>query len=477
MRKHLKALLAICLVLSLACQIQPSTAVVYNDSFNVSGYTMSEDYYKAAYGSNLADRKEILATRGSETKTSADVRISNVEVKDKAIYLSLNMGTGGKNIMIGGKLYKSAMTQHGVNSIVVDAKCTDTSYDILLFEIWNDSTTDHQIMYNTAVKNVPHVKLYLQNTNGDISAFEFPLPASLSYLEASDYEKADSAIDLLWPMKVVDVTITEVPTNDAILEELGLLDSSRTVDTWTTWTDSRTYFLTFTNLNQEYTSISLPYVDYRYSNVTSSGGRWIASFEVAEHTSTTNAYGDSLSFHGDNAFRYRNLKLAFACGDNTTFVQTYREGRIIDSTIGIVNRAKEIGANILIDVLQTVADSVGVGTEYYVLVTLLQSMASINQTVILGDEDTDIMNSLTVAVGDQLASKYYISECTDQDSGANVGDYFTYHAFLQHENAGGNTNTMGMLQIEFDVCVENQDVDGYPKHRSRRIQFDYATNS
>lgn len=473
MRKQLNVLLAICLVLSLACQIKPSAAVAYDDSFNVSGYTMSEDYYKATYGSKTADGTEI---KSGETKTAADVRISDIEVKDNAISLSLNMGTGGKNMVIGGKLYKSAMNQHGVNSIVVDAKCTDSSYGILLFEIWNDSAADHQILYNTTVRNVPHVKLYLQNSNDDISAFEFPLPAALNELEASNYEKADSSIDLLWPMKVVDVTVTEAPTDDYILELLGLNDPSREVSTWTTWQNSRTYFLTFTNMGTEFTSVSLPYVDYRYTNVTSVGGTWIASFEVAEHTSTTNAYGDYLSFYGDNAFSYRNVRLAFACGDNTTVISTFQQGRMVDSLFWLGPTWIEDGARIAVGILELAADACNIDSSYFSLLTLLASIEPFDQTVTLGSNNVTLMNSLTVTAGVQLDERYYISECTNQNGEENIGDYLTYHANVLYENAGGNTNTVGVLNIEFDVCVENQDVDGYPKPRSTNIAFYYSSS-
>lgn len=435
---------------------------------------MSEDYYKAAYGSKLADRKEILETRGGETKTSADVRISNVEVKDNAIYLSLSMGTGGKNIMIGGKLYKSAMTQHGVNSIVVDAKCTDTSYDILLFEIWNDSAVDHQVMYNTAVKNVPHVKLYLQNTNGNISAFEFPLPAVLNDLDASDYEKADKSIDLLWPLKVVDSTVTEVPTNNEILEELGLNDRSRQVNTWMLWTDSRTYINTFYIYETQYTSVSLPCVEYRYTNVTPQDSTWVAAFKIAEHlTISTPGYPDEIC-HGNNVFEYRNVSITIGCGDNTTFLRTYQEGKMRDSTkfgdAAIVQTGVEIG----IYALKKVVSTHPIGSTAWDIVEIIRSVEPVSDEVILGESSISLAGTNTIVVGEQLESEYYLERCADQNGTVNVGDYFTFQAVLQYENAGGNTSTVGVISVEYDVISDH---DMSERHRSTNITMNYTASA
>lgn len=474
MRKHLKALLAICLVLSLVCQIQPSTAVAYDDSFNVSGYTMSEDYFKSVYGSNPADKEENLETKNSETKASADVRISNVEVKDNVISLYLNMGTGVKNIMLGGEMYASARTQNGVNCIVVDAKCSNTAYDVLLFEIWNDSDTDKQILYNTALKNTPHVKLYLQDSAGAISMFEFRLPASLNDLNASDYEKADKAIDLLWPLKVVDSTVTEVPTNDAILEELGLNDLSREVNTTMLWTDSRTYINTFYIYETQYTSISLPCVKYKYVNVTPQDSTWMASFTVSEHlTISTPNYPNEI-YYGDNVFEYRNVKLVFGCGDNSTFIRTFQDGRVIDTTKAADSQLVETAGKILIKAIKRAVTQHPTGVYAWDIIETIADIEPVDAEVTLGERSISLTNGKTIIVGEQLEEKYCFAECTDQDGEANVGDYFIFQGVLQYENAGGNSSTIGVLSVEYDVISK---ADTSQRHRSANITFNYAASA
>ena len=471
MRKYLKALLVICLVLSFVCQIKPSAAVSYDDSFNVSGYTMSEDYFKAAYGSNPADRKEILATRDGETKASANVRISNIEVKDNVISLSLNMGTGGKNIMIGGEMYASARTQYGVNNIVVHAKCSDVDYDILLFEIWNDTDTDRQILYNTALNGTPHMKLYLQEASGKIHIFELNLPQELRGLNASSYTKADSSIDLLWPLKVVDATVTEIPTSNAILEELNLNDPLRDPNTWLTWLNSRVYTHTFYISDEQYTSTSLPYVDYRYTNVTAQDSTWSAVFKVAEHLRVTGPGGFDESYFGNNAIQYRNVSLAFGCGDNTTIMRTFQEGRVTDMT---TNSLKTEGNVIFINALKHVVSQYPVAVGYFDIVDHLSAMLSSSKSVQLGSIGVNLSTEKVIAAGEKLQDRYRIMACTDQNGTSGVGEYFAIQTVSQYENAGGNTNTIGVLKVDFEVHMNQE---GYPKSRSAKIEFNYTVSA
>ena len=469
MRKQLKVLLVVCLVLSLVSQIKPFAAVSYDDSFNVSGYTMSEDYFKAAYGSNPADRKEILATKGGETKTATDARISNIEIKNSVISLSISMGTVGKDVSISGEMYASARTQYGVNSIVVDAECSDTDYTVLLFEIWNDNDVDNQVLYNTSVKNTPHVKVYLQSTNSEISMYEFALPASLNDLDASNYEKANKTIDLLWPLKVIESTVTEVSTDEAILREMGLNTLSREANTWSTWINSRTYVNTFYIGEYTYTSYSLPYVDYRYTNVISQDTTWVASFKVSEHLNVSSPYEDDQKYHGNNAYDYTNVRLVFGCGDNSTFVRTYQEGRMREN-----ESLLDWLDGITVFALQKVVSSHPVGATALDVIEFINTVTSTSRVVTLGTENTQMLNSKTVAVGEELGEDYWFEACTNQNGVSNVGHYFTFQAEIQYENAGGNTNTVGVLAIEFDVVEHNE---GYWKTRSDEIEFAYTAST
>ena len=96
MKKPVRILVAMLLFFSLIITpVSPVTATD-NDSFNVSGYTMSESYFKAAYGSDPAQRDENLTRLGGETKTSRRVRISDVDVQSGIISLAINMGTTEK---------------------------------------------------------------------------------------------------------------------------------------------------------------------------------------------------------------------------------------------------------------------------------------------------------------------------------------------------------------------------------------------
>ena len=44
------------------------------------------------------------------------------------------------------------------------------------------------------------------------------------------------------------------------------------------------------------------------------------------------------------------------------------------------------------------------------------------------------------------------------------------------KGGGGSTNTMGLLEIGFDVCAEGTEADGYPRSRSAKVELDYTAN-
>lgn len=101
-------------------------------------------------------------------------------------------------------------------------------------------------------------------------------------------------------------------------------------------------------------------------------------------------------------------------------------------------------------------------------------MTPVSHTVLLDGEGFSLSNTLTVAVGEKLEERYYLMECTDQSGETNVGDYFTFQAVLQYENAGGNTSTVGVISVEYDVIL---DQDMSQRHRSANITLNYTASA
>lgn len=470
MKKPVRILVAMLLFFSLIITpVSPVTATD-NDSFNVSGYTMSESYFKAAYGSDPAQRDENLTRLGGETKTSRRVRISDVDVQSGIISLAINMGTTEKNILITGRLCASAKTQNGVNCIVVEAKCSSSAYDVLFFEIWNDDDIDHQLLYAKAIANEPHVKIYLQNISGDISIFEFSLPTALSNLNATDYDKAHKYIDLLWGLKVMDAKVSEVDATEENIRMLGLTSITREAGAWETWVNNRVYVNTFYIYETRYTSTSLPSVVYRYNNATSDEATWVASFKLSECLTVTDPYSERETYYGNNAFDYRDIKLVFGCGDNTTFIRSYQEGRMRDS-----GNIWGYLQNVTVYFLTKTVSLHPVGAVAVEIIEMIETLTpSAAQQVTLGSPNVQLYNGHTIISGQNLAERYWLEACTDQGNQANVGDYYTFQTIVQYENAGGSENTIGVLTFKFDVYEGGEE---YKMDRSDEIVFSYVASA
>ena len=65
----------------------------------------------------------------------------------------------------------------------------------------------------------------------------------------------------------------------------------------------------------------------------------------------------------------------------------------------------------------------------------------------------------------------YLEEATNYNSQTEIGHYFEFQAIINYENSGGNTSTVGVLKVEFDV---NDASDYSTTPRSKDIQFSYT---
>ena len=330
----------------------------------------------------------------------------------------------------------------GINSVIVEVNDDINGYEILLFEIFNDNDNNN-LLLNQELEGKPHIKVYLKNGN-DIYLFESAMPEAFANLNASDYGEAKKFNDALWAAPLVDHEVEEIPTDDAVLEELGLNTiATRGLDSWSTWINPTTYKDSFYIGSDYVQCTSVPYITYIHSNVNSQDSTWAASFKVSEHIRTGN-----LTYYGNNVFEYRNLKMAFASGDKTTILRTYQEGRVYDFDNGGLKKA---GQQITVNLLKKAVSSIPGGSTISSVISAINSMSSSTGNVILGSTGVSLSGQQITAVGERL-NKYAIEECTDYDGGINIGHYFTYQAVLKHvSGSSGNNNTVGALVVEFDT--------------------------
>ena len=374
------------------------------------------------------------------------------------------MGDGNEiNLPIEGHLRSSYKQDRGINSIIIEIPKSINGYKILLFEICNDNVESNMLIEENLSKQ-KHIKIYFQDSDSQIYLFEEEMPYIFNNLKAEDYSKANKIYDALWASELVNHEIKNLETNEEILSELGLNNKARDVDTISTWINPTTYYDAF-YVGSDYVQCwSLPYVKYKYTNVGSGDYTWFASFKISEHMSVA-----GYTYYGNNVFEYRDVGIKFACGDKTTFIRSFQEGRMKDYT-AIVDELKEAGSEVAVSVLKKTVTSLPGGAAFASVLNVLNSMSFENKQVNLGNEWIDLESDLTTAVGEKL-SHYVLDECTDHSNATENGDYFTIHTVAQYEAATGNTNTVGALVVEFDKIRAGEYT---PTHITQEFQLNYT---
>ena len=475
-KKLLSLLLSVVLMGSVgvnAFAAEDEASVSYEDEIEISGVHMSADDFKVNFSGDPSERKSTsVRTKSSSSNMASDINIADIEISGQDIELTAELYLNGTSVIlpIEGQLCAGFKAKHGVNSTIIVVPEPVNGYEILLFELYNDTEEGNLLlssMTNENVSSCSHMKLYMQDEDGTVYLFETDMPDCFRELEADDYPAAPKEKDALWALKLADVEIKELETNDEILNELGLNSiQPMGLNTWTTWLNPTTYYSEFYIGSDHCQCWSLPYVEYRHANVTSSDSTWAASFKVAEHTKI-----GSYTEHGNNVFEYRNLKMAFACGDKTTFIRTFQEGRVYDDSV-IGGGLKGAGKKIAVSLLSKAVSALPYGSTLSSVLGYINSAASTNREVTLGSTGMTLSNRKTVAVGEKLDDKFKFEACTDYDGQTNNGHYFTYQAVLQHEAVSGNTNTVGALVVEFDVFSYE---DYSTNHVKKEFQLNYKS--
>ena len=184
----------------------------------------------------------------------------------------------------------------------------------------------------------------------------------------------------------------------------------------------------------------------------------------------TDPYSERVTYYGNNAFDYRDIKLVFGCGDNTTFIRSYQEGRMRDS-----GNIWGYLQNVTVYFLTKTVSLHPVGAVAVEIIEMIETLTpSAAQQVTLGSPNVQLYNGHTIISGQNLAERYWLEACTDQGNQANVGDYYTFQTIVQYENAGGSENTIGVLTFKFDVYEGGEE---YKMDRSDEIVFSYVASA
>ena len=464
MKKITSIILCTVMILTMTCintPVNASQANVTLADFNMFGISLSADSFKETFSGNPHTRD---VTVRESLPFSANLSLENISINQRNIRVDAQLNTTGGtvSIPIRGLLSAGFRTQTGINSIIVEVQNTTQEYEILLFEIFNDTAEDSLLIVNKEeYATTPHIKIYIQDIDDNVYLLESDMPECFGFLDASQYPLADKNNDALWwARNLVNHQNDNLATNYENLTKLGLNTQTRALNSFSMWAPETIFRDTFYLAGSLVECWSLPYVEYKHVNVSSSDSTWTARFKVAEHVEI-----QGVTYYGNNAYQYRNVSLSFGAGDKTIFLRALQEGRFTDSNAW-VNALKENGETITASLLKYTAQRVG-GSTFATVLNIVSNMSSSNATVTLGQQGMDLREDNATAVGEKLPTKYVFETSYDQ-SGNGVGDYFILQAVAQYEGAG-SCSTTGALVFSFDV-----EYDGELTTIEKSIQLNYT---
>lgn len=450
--------MSLCILISSGSNVM---AAKTSDEIVVTGVAMSKESFKTNFGVSPDHRPY-----SRSAFEASDMNITDIVINGEDVGLNMELiGNDGTIILpLNGKLKAGYKTQNDINSAIIEVTGTTNGYEILLFEIFND-TEENNLLVNGDLEGMSHIKVYIKDEEDKIYLFEAPMPDAFKNIVAENYSKASKEKDALWASSLVDHVTRDLETDSEFLTKHGLNNQTRGLSEWTIWTNETTYYDSF-YIGSDYVQCwSLPYVEYRHANVKSQDTSWIASFKVAEHMSI-----GGYTYYGNNVFEYRNLKISFGCGDKTTFIASEQEGNVYKYT-GLLTGLKKATDSIAVHLLNKAVSSLPYGSTFMTVINAINTMSSSEGNVTLGSSGHTIANRKTVAVGEYL-SDYLLEECTDHSGGENNGHYFTFRGILQYEAGSGNTNTVGALTVSFDKYYTG---DSSYTTVSKQFQLDYSS--
>ena len=376
-----------------------------------------------------------------------EIALSNITIGATTVSLNAILNTSGETTVlpISGTLAAGYKTNQDINSIIIEVADQIKGYTVLLFEIYNDTAEDMDLLTTSpmvqTLGNTPHIRLYLQGPDDDVFLFEFEMPVCFAALNSSDYPAADAYKDVYWAWDLVVHETASIPTDAQMSNMLIAQNQSRALGAFSTLAYGETFYDSFYIALRHYEIWSLPYIEYKHTNVSSADSTWIASFKVSERVDI-----DGTMHAGTpNPFVYKNLKIALAAGANTTFIRTFQEGHFDDSW----GNTLAAGSRVAVSILKHIVGTIPYSSTFLTALEWISAMSSVNTNIVLGSQNIDLADQKVTAVGEHLGTyRFYRST-------ARGGDYFTLHAVTQSEGATNSKNTTGALVVSFDIEFNN----------------------
>lgn len=438
------SLILTCAVLAgLSCS---ACAVSTHESgVTTEGIALSQEAFAQRYGSyssaNTSNSVTTVTDTQTYTNTSITVESATVNGTQVTVLASVMVGNTRNLLVASGTLYNSIKTQHGTNSIVGVLNDSMGNYNILHFEIYNDTSED--IFYsNEEWRGTPHLKIYLQSkSDNSILLFETAIPTALSNLSIQSDEQALYIYDGGWFLPFVPY---EVTTSES--------DSSVAIPYDATWyTYSLPAVSVDTSLNgTSYTFTSNASIQYKLNNLTSEGN-WSIQFGIDRCTQVMG--GTEYSSTG-GWISYSDISFDIGAGRYTDIREIKYDGSVSCLQSATLSNIAD-GADILVGVAGLAFGELGTAVPAAsIALSALSLISSMNVgyvTVELGGEGYDSFDPETVAIKTQMNPSHQILTTSQ---GYDVSIRVEYGTF-SNPNAPTSVSTYGMLRFRGEYGIMN----------------------
>ena len=183
-------------------------AAASGETASMSGIYMTPQEFKENFSGEPEERDPngLLAL----AQKKADVSITDVNIGEEQVHMQVRLSADGEEVQlpIEGTLCSGYKADHGVNSTIIVVPEAVEGYQILLFEIYDDTVDENLLLTSVLEEEISasaHVKLYMQDEQETVYLFETDLPECFRGLAADHYPEAPKEKDALWAVPLVEI--------------------------------------------------------------------------------------------------------------------------------------------------------------------------------------------------------------------------------------------------------------------------------
>lgn len=471
-RKYLA--IFICILLVMFNFSIPAYAENMEPLYAGKGSIMTEEVFNSKYAVN--SKNNLISENNLDEEAKIELyKISISEKYEIEIFARINYLNEWHTLNLNGNIFKSEKQDRGINSFAAVLEESKNNFDILLFEIYNDTKPDTLFVDITKNYN-PHLKIYLKNSNNEIILFELDLPQIFQNVVTSDdMEKCQGLYDTLWFTQIVDPLEDAVlPMTDELMKKLGISPtiSSRAVGTDTKWTMGTNY-RSFNVGGDIYKMYSTLYGYWKATNVGSGDSTWTFSMNVSEYVEI-----NGTKVNTDNGFNYRNLDIKAVCGANTTFHELKMDGRIAIKSGNLWKDAGKTVTGIISELLWSkIQDKIPTSGTVLSFLNLFGNSdytKTATRTITLGGTSFQATEKGEAGISYRSPSQYLLYK----DAGESDGHSFKFHPLVQGDtgltgSTSVNRTTYGRFSAKWTVYFNNEVVRTDAAENSNGLNFSY----